>query len=88
MTKYFVIGVLCVALAAALCGIARAEEATEAAPPMKIVPAPEEVVIDGDLTEWNQEGKLGPATFDPDSIDDFSATCYAMYDQENLYLAR
>ena len=87
MNKYLVVGVLCVALAPTLCAMARAEDTMETAPAMEIVPAPAQVTIDGDLTEWNKEGKLGPATFDPDSLDDYSATCYAMYDADSLYLA-
>ena len=79
-------GILALSLLA-VGGVRGDDAAPTAGPPMKIMPAPAQVTIDGDLTEWNKDGKLGPATFDPDSIDDFSATCYAMYDANYLYLA-
>jgi hypothetical protein len=43
--------------------------------------------MDGTLTGWNLAGKLGPVSFDPDARADYNATCYAMYDADNLYLA-
>ena len=55
--------------------------------PMKIVPAPAPVTLNGDLSGWNQAGRLGPATFDPEVMADYRATCYAMYNAANLYLA-
>jgi hypothetical protein len=64
-----------------------ADNAATAEPPMKIVPAPGPVTLDGTLAGWNLDGKLGPATFDPDSIDDYNATCYAMWDATYFYLA-
>lgn len=70
----------------ALCGIALAEPPAEA-PPMRITPAPKTVKIDGDLAEWANAGKMGPVTFDDEMKDDYHATCYAMYDADNLYLA-
>ena len=56
-------------------------------PPMCIMPAPKAVTIDGDLKEWDLSGKIGPVTFDEDSMDDYHGTFYAMYDKDNLYLA-
>lgn len=61
---------------------------TEADEPlMLILPALQPVVIDGDLDEWDKSGKVGPATFDEDVIDEYSATFYAMYDKDYLYLS-
>ena len=87
MIRHLVLCGLSMALAVALGGGARADNAAPAAPPLKIMPAPAPVTIDGDLGEWNLEGKLGPETFDPDVKDDYNATCYAMWDADNLYLA-
>ena len=87
MIKHLLVCGLSMALAVGLGGRARADDAAPAAPPMKIMPAPAQVTIDGDLGEWNKDGKLGPATFDADSMDDFNATCYAMWDADYLYLA-
>ncbi len=87
--------VLSVLLAALLLGAAWAalfaDEALPAppkdAPPMRIMPAPKAVAIDGALKDWNTSGKIGPVTFDEEMKDDYNGTFYAMYDADNLYLA-
>jgi hypothetical protein len=77
-----------VLLSLAAFGTVRADDVAPAAPPpLRLMPAPAQVSMDGDLTGWNKDGKVGPLTFDPDSIEDYNATCYAMYDADYLYLA-
>ncbi|MCM8785770.1 MAG: hypothetical protein NC827_04280 [Candidatus Omnitrophica bacterium] len=53
----------------------------------KIFPAKKKVMIDGDLKEWNKEGKFGPVYLDEELIETHSSLFYGMYDNENLYLA-
>ncbi len=52
-----------------------------------IVPAAGKITVDGDLKDWNKSGKVGPVTFDEESIEEYNTTFYAMYDKENLYVA-
>ena len=50
-----------------------------------IVTAPNGVVIDGDLSDWNLSGQF-EGTFDPPYEDAYNMRGYMMYDQENLYI--
>lgn len=52
-----------------------------------IVPAPGKIKVDGDLKDWDKSRKIGPVTFDEESIEEYNATFYATYDKENFYVA-
>jgi hypothetical protein len=73
-------------LAALACAHSLGADTKEEAP-MAIVPAPPHVTIDGDLKDWNKQGRLGPIYIDEDAKDEFNGVFYAMYDHDNLYLA-
>ncbi len=53
----------------------------------KIFPAKKKVIIDGDLNEWDKNGKFGPVYLDEELLDTHSSFFYSMYDEESLYLA-
>ena len=52
---------------------------------MNIVPAPKKVVIDGNLNDWTLTAPVNYCV-DPNSFDQRVKT-YAMWDEQNLYLA-
>ncbi len=53
----------------------------------KVLRAPGPVKIDADLGDWNLSAPVGPVAFDPAESDKYNATFWAMYDDQNLYLA-
>jgi hypothetical protein len=53
----------------------------------KVLRAPGPVKIDGTLSDWNLSAPVGPVAFDPAEANQYNATFWAMYDDQNLYLA-
>lgn len=60
---------------------------TKTVPTMTILHTTGKVIIDGNLKEWNGNYKVGPFSFDEEVAEVYNAIVYAMWDDENLYLA-